>query len=242
MTAGALVAVCLIVGLAAFAQTVVGFGFSLLAVPPLGLVMDAKDAVAVAIVLLVVNSFMLAWSERDHVDWVAVRALLVGALPGLPLGFLVLTLAPVNVLRLALAAAVIVSVVVLVAGFSLAGKGRSVELSAGFATGVLTTSLTTNGPPTVLALQARGLEPEEFRPTSSAVLGVASAVGVAMFAAGGRLGGDVPGAILVAFPALIIGWFVGTRLRSRLPAPVFRNAVLGLLLAAAAASVTAAIA
>jgi len=172
-------AAALIVAFAAFGQTVTGFGFSLLAVPSLGLVIDPKEAVAVATMLLVVNSALLAWGERHYIDRRAVRLLLLGALPGLPVGLALLAAMPVVVLRFALASAILAAVAILASGVQLSSSRASVELSAGFATGVLTTSLSANGPPTVLVLQARGLAPHAFRPTTSAVLGLTSAVGVA---------------------------------------------------------------
>ena len=173
-------AAALIVAFAAFGQTVTGFGFSLLAVPSLGLVIDPKEAVAVATMLLVVNSALLAWGERHYIDRRAVRLLLLGALPGLPVGLALLAAMPVVVLRFALASAILAAVAILASGVQLSSSRASVELSAGFATGVLTTSLSANGPPTVLVLQARGLAPHAFRPTTSAVLGLTSAVGSEM--------------------------------------------------------------
>jgi uncharacterized membrane protein YfcA len=242
MSAGVLITICAIVALAGFGQSVAGFGFSLLAVPPLGLLIDPKDAVAIALTLLVANSALMAWGERGHIDGAAVRSLMLGAAPGLPLGLLVLDVVPADGLRIAIALAVAISVIVLWSGFTLSHSNRAVELSAGFATGLLTTSLTTNGPPIVLALQARQLQSHQFRPTSSAVLGATSAVGAVLFAVTGRLHGDVRQAILIAIPGLVVGWSVGVVARRRVPEPMFRGVVLGLLAIAAIATVIGVIA
>ena len=236
MTVAVLAAIAAIVALAAFGQTVAGFGFSLLAVPPLSLVVDPKAAVAIALLLLIANSGLLAWGERTHIRWRAVASLLLGAVPGLPIGLVLLDLASVPLLRVALAMAIVGSVAVLLSPVEPPDRGMRVELGAGFLTGVLTTSLTTNGPPTVLALQARELEPEAFRPTTSAVLGLTSAVGAVLFAGAGRITDEVLAAVLAATPAMLVGWLVGTRARQRLPAERFRQAVFGLLLAAAVAT------
>lgn len=242
MTPETALAVAIIVGCAAFGQTVAGFGFSLLAVAPLGLVIDPKEAVVVSSVLLVVNSAMLAWGERASIDWSAARLLLIGSLPGLPLGVLLLEMASVRVLRLALAAAILGSVAVLASGVRLTQQHRGIDLAAGFATGILTTSLNANGPPTVLALQARQVEPTVFRPTTSAVLGLTSAVGAVLFAGSGRMTSEVSTTIVVAGPAMLVGWFVGTRLRRRIPNELFRRLVMSLLVAAALVTLAAAVA
>lgn len=241
MSLGALLAVAAIVAFAGFAQTVAGFGFSLVAVPPLGLVIDPKDAVAVAMIGLLINSLALCWSEREHVDWRALRLLLLGALPGLPLGLLLLEAASIDVLRLALAVSVTASVILLASGFSVRSESKLFELGAGFLTGALTTSLSTNGPPTVLALHARRLQPQEFRPTTSAVLGLTSLVGAFLFAVAGRFTSEVVTATSVTIPALGIGWVVGTAVRRRVPTELFRVVILGLLLVAAAATALAAL-
>lgn len=241
MTLGVVLAILAITGFAAFGQTVAGFGFSLLAVAPLGMVIDPKDAVAVSLVLLIVNSAMLAWGERTEIDWEAVRTLLVGAALGLPLGVIVITVLPVRGLRIALATAVLLAVAFLASGFELSHRNRNVEWAGGFLCGLLTTSLNTNGPPAVLALQARAMPPQRFRPTTSAVLGLTSLVGAVLFALAGRVNGEVGQAFLVALPAMLVGWRTGLRARQHIPAARFRHLVIALLLAAAGLTLAAAL-
>lgn len=233
-----MVAVIGIVALAALAQTVCGFGFSLMVVTPLSLFVDPRDAVALALVLLVPSCGLMVGSEYRMIDRRAAAWLLIGALIGLPFGLLALRAATAQSLRVALAVAVLASLGVIATGRPRLGVGRSTLLVGGWLTGVLTTSLTTNGPPTVLALEGRRLDPTAFRPTVSVVLGSASLVGVGMFAADGRLTGDVPMAVLVGLPALVSGWAVGLVVRPRVRFAWFRRAVLGLLLTGAVLSLT----
>lgn len=240
MAVDLVVALVVIAGFAAFGQTVAGFGFSLLAVPPLGLVMDQKDAIAVSLILLTVHAGILAWGERIHIDWDAVRALLLGATPGLPLGVVVIAVAPAAALRVALGVVVLLAVGTLAAGFEMSRRSRRVELVGGFFCGLLTTSLTTNGPPAVLALQAHKMPPERFRPTTSAVLCVTSLVGAGLFLFAGRLNQDVGQACLVALPAVLVGWRIGLSVRQRVPARQFRYLILGLLVVAAVLTLVAA--
>ncbi len=241
ITFEAAVSVALIVGFASFGHAVAGFGFSLLAVAPLGLVIDPKDAVVVASVLLMVNCALLGCSERANIDWGAARPLLLGALPGLPLGLLLLEIASVRVLRLMLAVAVLGSVAVLAAGLRLSKPSAWVELGAGCLTGLLTTSINANGPPAALVLQARGHPASVFRPTTSAVLGLASAAGALLFAAAGRMQPDVGATIAASLPGLLVGWFVGSRVCHRIPERVFQRVVTGLLVLAAGVAVFAAL-
>ena len=234
-------AVVAVIGFAAVVQTVTGFGFSLLAVPPLTLVIGPADAVAVALVLLVPANVLLTASEWRDVDRPAAARLLTGAVFGLPVGLALIRVASADALRVAVSVAVVVSIGVIVTGRPRVAGGPRTLIAAGFLTGALTTSITTNGPPTVLALQARGPTPSAFRPTVGAVLAAASAVGVGLFALDDRLGGQVPTAVAAGLPALAVGWSFGVALRRRVPIAWFRRAALGLLLVAAGAALVPAI-
>lgn len=239
MSVSALILVGLIVAVAAAAQTIAGFGFSLLSVPPLGMVIDPKEAVAVAMVLLAVNSAQLSWGEREHIAWPATTTLLLGAAAGLPVGLLILNIASVDALRIGLAVAIFVSIALLVRDLTPPDVGGTFTVMAGFLTGALTTSLNTNGPPTVVALQAAKLRPEQFRPTAGAVLGVTATAGTILFAIAGKLDGDVPAALAVGLPCVAVGWWFGARAQPHIADELFGRVVLVLLGAAGVATLVA---
>lgn len=242
MSVASVAVVVAIAVVAACGHTVAGFGFSLLAVPLLGLVIDPKGAVAAGSVLLVLTSALLAWNERAHIDWAAARPLLVGAVPGLPIGLVILEVIPVTALRVLLASIALVAVATVGLRVRMADGVGPLDYLAGFATGVLSTTVNANGPPTVLALQAHGLAPSVFRPTTSAVLGLASGAGATMFLAAGRLQGETLEVTGIAIPAVVLGWAIGSRVQRLLPPEVFRRLVVLLMLAAAVATVVAIVA
>lgn len=228
-----------IVGLAAAllvastVQAVTGFGFALLSMPLLTLVIDAKDAVALSTLVGALASFNLLARTYRSVRWDLTRWLLVGAVAGMPLGLVVLVVVPARTLQVIIAAAVLCFVVVLARGWRLGEAGPRVELAAGFVSGVLNTSVSTNGPPLVLALQARGLEPEAFRGTISAVFAASSLVANALFAASGRYTTTVLAYAALGPPMLLLGAAVGRRAGRRLAPDRFRPLVLALLVTAA---------
>src|SRR5437867_3162069 len=87
---GVLAAVFAIVVVAAAVQGVTGFGFALVAMPLLQLVIDPHAAVVgcgLAALPLMVG---VAVRERRHVRWTAITPLLVAAAVGLPFGLLLL--------------------------------------------------------------------------------------------------------------------------------------------------------
>jgi uncharacterized membrane protein YfcA len=226
---GEVAAVSAVVAVAGFVSGLTAFGFALLAVPPLAMILGPKDAVIVSILVGGVATFGLAYRLWDHVDRPVAGRLVTGAVVGMPLGLVVLVTVPPDALRLTIAAAVLVSVVVLWRGAAIHGTGRRYDYAAGFTSGVLNTSVSTNGPPLVLVLQARRLPPDAFRGTLATVFVVSNLVAVALVVAAGQVTRSLLLLALAAMPAMLAGWWCGVRLAPRVHPERFRGLVLGLL-------------
>jgi uncharacterized membrane protein YfcA len=227
---------------AALVQQISGFGFALLSVPLMALLIDAKDAVVLAALFGLASSTLLVARAHHGVVWPVAWRMLASAAVGMPLGLVVLLAVDEGVLRLIIAAAVLIFVAVLLTGFTVRGRGRGVDVAAGFVSGVLNTSVSTNGPPLVLALQARGLGPAEFRGTISAVFVGSSLVGNLLLAAAGRWTAEVGRGLLIGAPALVIGWLIGHRLAGLVSPARFRRLVIALLLASAGSAILSVVA
>lgn len=224
-------AVAVIVIGAAVLQSVSGFGFSLMSVPLLAMLLGAKDAVATASLFGLSSSIVQLGLTHRAVRWPIVGRLLTGAVLGMPLGLVVLVTVDERLLRFVIAVTVLVFAAVLAVGFRPRGRGIALDVGAGFVSGVLNTSVSTNGPPLVFALQARDLPPPAFRGTISATFAASNVVGVTLFAVAGRYTPHVLSAGGVGVPALVVGWLLGARLAPRFPPDRFRALVLALLVA-----------
>lgn len=229
MSLALIVGLCAVAGGAAAMQSVSGFGFALISVPLFAIVIDAKDAVALASLLGLASSVVLFARAHRDVCWPVAGRMLGAACAGMPLGLYVLVVVDERVLRGVIAVVVGLLTVSLATGVTVRGRGRAVDVSAGFVSGVLNTSVSTNGPPLVLALQAQGLAPNVFRATISAVFVVSSIVGDVLFLAAGRYTAEVWRAAAVAAPAMVAGWLVGAVIAPRVPPERFRTLVLVLL-------------
>jgi uncharacterized protein len=223
-----LVAMALILGFAATAQSIVGFGFALFGVPALTILLGPKVAVvamsSVGVPLVIWNA--IRW--RHDILWREAMTTSVAALVGMPIGLFVLTHADDQVLTAAIGATILVMTAWLWRGLTLP-KGRGTELTAGFVSGTLSTSVGTNGPPLVIAFQAVGLEPRPFRATLQACFAFQGSIALALFWSRGLIVHDVGVAFLVGAPAAVIGALLGDRIAPRVHAGPFRNAVLILL-------------
>ena len=235
-----------LVGLAVFfsslVQTVTGFGFSLLAVPIMSMAIPTELAVVIAATLSTFTSGGQAWTERHHGDGPTIKRLVLSSLLGMPFGLVILIFATSQQLKLGLAAVIIVFLIVNLRGLRLEKASTPVDVAAGLVAGVLSTSLSTNGPPLVMTLHARHFTPEVFRGTISTVLVAISLVSLTLFAATGQFTTDVAWSLLVAGPALVIGFLIGHRVRRHIDPSRFRGLVTLLLAATAAVTIVSVIA
>ena len=228
-----LAAVAAVVFLAATVTTIAGFGFSLMAVPLLSAMLGGRDAVAVASLVGLISTTVVFVTGRGSVDRGVVLRQLSAAAVGMPLGLAVLLVLDDRLMRLVIAAAVLVAVALLARGLQIRRGGALLDVGAGFLSGVLNTSVGTGGPPLVFANQARGLDPATTRATLSAVFTGSALVANPLFLAAGRYTGEVLLAAGSAVPALAVGWVVGVRIHRSIDARRFRGLVLVLLVASA---------
>ncbi|CAM8625469.1 COG0730 Predicted permeases [Acidimicrobiia bacterium] len=233
MDTAAYVAIGLSVLVAAGVQGTTGFGFALLSVPLMSLFIEPEQAVVISASLGLLASAVQAWSERHHGDRPTIIRMLIGAAIGSPFGLLVFVVASPSQLRFILAGVIIVFLILNLRGLTLKQGGRTVDLGAGAISGVLNTSLSTNGPPLVMALHARHLPPQQFRGTLAAVFAGSGLLTVLLFAGAGKYSADIGLALVISLPTLAIGYLLAARFRQRIRPDHFRNIVTWLLFATA---------
>jgi uncharacterized protein len=229
-------------------QSATGFGFALVLSPALFAALDPVEAVTSLLVLgLALNLLVLFERGRpEHVNWRGLVPMLVAAIPGLAAGVVALTLLSKEALQVVVGLAVI-----LAAGWQLKQRraresmepGRRLPPAAGwvagFASGALTTSISVNGPPIVLWLEAHGVRPEEFRASLAAsflVLNLAGGVVLLVAKGGGALEADV---LLPLLGLVIVGYALGSAMFSRLEGDRFFGLALALVACTGVASLAA---
>lgn len=206
--------------------------------------MPPSHAVALLLILgLCVNVLVLAGERRTPmVDWRGLRPAMLAALPGLPIGAVLVRLLPADALRIAIGAIVCVLVAQRLLRPSVAARraqSRATAPVAGFAAGVLTTSTTTNGPPLALWLGGRGLSPTVVRDTVSAAFLFLDAVGIAVVLAvvGPRRALAEAIWLPALIPVVLLGHIAGSWIFRRLPAHRYDQLLLLAVAAAGAVSI-----
>jgi uncharacterized membrane protein YfcA len=233
VTSADALAIFLLASVAAFTQSLSGFGFSLLIVPPLAWVIGPRDAVVLANLLGACLNAAMAWRLRTVIEWRLGLTMLAAAGVGMPFGLAVLLVLDPTLLRVIIAVTVLVSTFILWRGFGIRTQSRAGDLAAGFVSGVLNTSTSMSGPPVVLYLQGRGLAPLRFRGTLGAFFLASSSVAMVLFVAGGRIRGETGLQLLAAAPALGLGYAAGGIVYSRMHTGRFRQVVMTVLVASA---------
>jgi uncharacterized protein len=228
--------VVMIVGLAvgAIARGYSGFGFSALLVSSWSLVTDPARAVVVALCLEVAASIMQAFSVWNDIPWKRVALLMAGAVFGTPLGVYILAYAPREPLKLFIAGFVLLSVVLLLAGFKLQRRsGPAGTAAVGVASGVANGAVAMGGLPVALFLTADGDTPAHIRAAVIAYFFLLDLTGLAFLAREGLVTSSTLSLVVLAIPIVGLGvWLGGRRFLGSSP-EAFRRTTLILLMAIA---------
>lgn len=228
--------------LAAIVRGFSGFGFSMLAIISLSLVLPPAAIVPTILMLEVAASLHLLPQIWKEVHWRSVGWLLAGCIVATPLGTYLLATVPAAPMKLALAVCVLVAATLLLRGFSLTETpGPAATFGTGMASGVLNGSFGIGGPPVIL-----------FYFSTPAAVSVSRASVIAYF-----LGTDVAGlgflgleglvtwesAVRFALflPALLLGVAIGHRSFKGADPDAFRRWVLRLLMLLAVLSAARAV-
>jgi uncharacterized protein len=232
----------LLAALAAFAgaavQSASGLGFALVLSPALFAVMEPEEAVT-AVLLLGVALCALVLIESHRVATHGLAGLLVPAVPGLAVGVVVLAALSKQSLQVGVGLAVIAA-----AAWQLRHHApvRIPAAVAGFLSGVLTTSISVNGPPLALWLESERVPPASFRATLAAAFLVLDVAGVALIVA--REGADTVdlGALGPLLACVAAGYVLGAVAFRRLDPDRFSTVVLAIVICTGLASVVAGLA
>lgn len=217
-----------------------GFGAALVLQP----LLLAVSSPATALIALTVNSFGVngAVLRAGRLRRDLLVPLLVSAPIGAVAGVLIFTSFDKQGLQVLLGVAVIAGGIGIASGTrARRALGRAPLTFWGLISGALTTSVGTNGPPVVIGLSGRSLEPREQRATLAAYFLCATPLTLIAVLAAHKGADLLPGAVLglALTPGTVLGVVAGGRLAPRLHGRRFRALTVVLIVAAGCASLAA---
>lgn len=221
--------------LAAVVRGFSGFGFSLLSVTALSLLLPVSQIVPSIFLLEIAASLNLIPGIWREIDWKSLRWLMLGYVVGLPFGAYVLINAPQDPTQIVLGLFVIGTAIMMLRGFRLQRTpGAAASTGTGVASGVLNGAFGIGGPPVVLFY---------FSTPAAAAIGRASVIffflftdllGIVYFAAQDIVTRQTFLQFIVWMPALLIGVWIGAHGFRHMNQEAFRRWVLIILIALAA--------
>ncbi|MFC1530957.1 sulfite exporter TauE/SafE family protein [Gemmatimonadota bacterium] len=227
--------VAAIVFLAVFTQSLTGFGSALVAMAILPAVIALNTATPLVALVMVTIEVVLLVKYRKSVNIKAVLALVLGSLPGIPLGLFLTTRVDETV--------VLTTLGFVVSGYALYSliadrrggirrlriRNPSLAYPFGFVAGVLGGAYNITGPPVVVYADCSDWPAEEFKGNLQGFFVVTSLAIVIGHAWKGNIGSVVGHYYAVSLPAMALGIVAGTSADQILKPVVFRKVVLALL-------------
>lgn len=229
--------------LAAVVRGFSGFGFSLLSITAISLIMPVSEIVPSIFLLEVAASINLIVGIWREIDWRSLRWLMLGYAIGLPVGTYALIAAPADPAQILLSLFVVATAVMMLRGFRLEQTpGPTASTATGTASGVLNGAFGIGGPPVILFYLST---------PGAAAIGRASIIffflftdllGVAYFATQGLVTRQSFVQFIFWMPTLLIGVWIGAHAFKRVDQATFRRWVLIILIALALLGMAKAIA
>jgi uncharacterized protein len=226
-------------------QSATGFGFALIAAPIVFAVVGPPEAVGLLILLGFVVNLLTLFGERRRPQPLRreTAVLIAWSMPGALAGVAVLRALDPVALQVAVSAGVIATLAVrraaarqpVPAAEAPRRRPRWAAPAAGFASGGLTTATNTAGPPLLVYLLGRGVDPRQVRDTLTVCFVAQGVLGAAALWLTGT--DAVPDAALVALllPLVAAGQLLGRRAFAHLiRSGRYEPVVTGVLLASVA--------
>ena len=235
-----LLAVIVIICIAAVLQSISGFGFSLLAMPLLSIFVDIQDAVVIATLCGIFTNAVHLRNDFQFVERSIARRISLSALIGMPLGVVVLSVFSATHMRAIIGAVIVVLVFLMMRNFVLKTENTNVDIVLGAFSGLLATSVSTNGPPLVFLLQSKQLDPWRLRATLAYVFTISGCASFIVLMIAGKGSIEAFQYAMLSLPAMYLGTVVGRKARLRVTQEAFKRLMYVLLLATAVSTTLAA--
>jgi len=220
----------LVIILSGFIQGTTSFGFSLIALPLLGIVLSLKLVVPLLVIFSLLMNSIILYKLRSHVDLKRILILIFSSIIATPAGAYLLISIDENILKLFVGIIVVFSAIIFKLGFSIQVKNEKLAyIPVGIMSGLLNGSVSLSGPPVILFLTNQKAEKQVFRATLTSFFWILNIATVFVFSYNGLINYEVLNLSIKLFPALIIGLMFGMKLGDRIQQKTFQNATIILL-------------
>ena len=214
---------------AAMTQGVTGFGFALVAVPPMTVLVDPQIVVPALALQTLMTGALILLHARQHLRVGRMWLLPLSGVAGVPVGTVILVVLDAEPLR------VLIGIVVIVAAAMMAGfrktlrNERVASVPVGFASGTLGASTGLSGPPVILFYTNQSLDIREFRANIVAHFFIMNIVTIPIYIISGLFTGETLLLSAQLLPATLVGVMSGIVINRWVKETLFRRIALGLI-------------
>lgn len=211
-------------------QGLAGFGFSMVSVPVLIILIEPQLLIPIIIIQSVVINIILFIKVRKNVQLGRIWPLVVAAIVGIPIGTWLLLALNQDILRLFVGLFIMVIGLAYMKDFSIEIKNEKLAfLPVGFISGILNGSITLSGPPVILTLTNQGVKKKAFRANMIAYFMLLNLATLPFHYTKGLFTEVCINLSIILLPGMVLGAFFGTMLVKKVDEDKFRKMVLVLV-------------
>lgn len=237
--------IMIIIFLAAIVMGVTSFGFALIAVPLLNLLLPLKTLVPILILYGVIIDIILLLPIYKHLNLKGMSYLVGMGILGVPLGTWLLVILDESILKIGVGVIIILSAWALYSGYRVQIKNEKLgNAVAGFTSGVLNGSLTMSGPPVILFYSNQQLEKQVFRANLAFYFLLTTVITVPVMMINGLITPEVLNIAVSMSPSLLIGALgilIGSKMGTSMSGSLFNRISLLLFFAMGCMSIISAV-
>lgn len=217
--------------IASMVQGSIGFGFALIAVPLLSLLLPLDTIVPVVVISSLIINIIIVLNSTQYLKINQINIMIIFGILGIPLGIYGLKNINPEILKRLIGIIITVTSIIIFKGIKI--KFKNIKLSygiAGFISGVLNGSLSMSGPPIVLFFSNEGFDKNELRANIALYGIITNIITTILFYFSGLLNEDIIGILSFNIFALFLGSFAGVYFSSKIKDKHFKSIVLILLM------------
>ncbi len=221
-----LFALCVIF-IAGVSQSLTGFGFGLIAIPLLTVVISPKLAPPIVLIDGMVLNLYILKNAYAAVLPRRIGLLTLAGVCGVPIGTYILAHFDVSSLRIYIGVMTCAAAAFFLSGFRREVKNEQlISAPIGFVSGIMSGSINMAGPPVILFFANQNLPRLVFRANIIAYFFTLQIVAIPLMIYHGILTTHAFTSAVILLPALVAGGFVGAKFSARIDDRVVRNLTL----------------
>lgn len=221
----------LVLFIGAIIRVVFGFGDALLGMPLISLLLGVKIATPVIAAYGLVLAIGILAREWKSIRFDSTWRLILASLVGIPFGIYYIQTVPEHTTKIGLGIILILSSLINI--FYPKQMPTTPEKSAygfGFIAGILGSAYNTNGPPILLYGLMRKWEPSTMRATMQSYFLPTNLFIIFSHVSSGMWTPPVFQLFWMAFPAVLVAFFIGSKISKHITPDKFKNALYALVL------------